>query len=67
MSGEKSATIAMIPPIQASLKNKWMKFINTPNAGAKLEAAAWLIRARAKSISARTAKNAYSIVKIRSD
>ena len=26
----------MIPPIQTSLKRRWMKFIATPNAGSKV-------------------------------
>ena len=38
----------------------------TPKTGAKVDAAAWLIRARAKSISARTAKDAYSMDEMRS-
>src|SRR5580700_5687314 len=64
--GDNRTTVAMIPPIQASLKKRWTKFINTPNAGAKVEAAAWLIRARAKSISASAPNSAYSMVEIRS-
>ena len=46
MSGDSSAISAMIPPIQTSLKKRWTKFMSTPNAGAKVEAAAWLTRAR---------------------
>ena len=52
----------MIPPIQTIFEIRdGRSSSTTPNAGAKEDAAAWLMRARAKSISAKTAKGAYSV------
>ena len=44
-----------------------MKFMATPNPGANVDAAAWLMRARPRSISASTRKNAYSRPEMRAE